>query len=301
MSDLLLTIDESGAKGYSDQTERKPGEAGIMVGFLIPVEETARVRSELKRVQEGFITAGKPHITDLSRVEQEQLRKAIFEYFQQAKIRWVFEAVYVQGFYENAESINKRSEAVRKERRIPIKVSHSRYKESLHSELFLGVFGKAVAFGFEVLREKKFHIQVISDPVDKKILRMFEGEGRRLLNVGKPAIKEVTGYDPKEKKVVRGEIRTEVRASPEVIGDYSGITFSIGCETSSLTIAADVLANSVHHHLKRMQEKKVGSPLNTTEAISGHLLASLVFGAWDSEETNFIPDAIFMHPNQKEG
>jgi len=117
--------------------------------------------------------------------------------------------------------------------------------------------------------------------------------------VGKPIIKKVTGYDPKEEKVVQGEIRIEVNASLEAIGNYSGISFTIGCETSALTIAADVLANSVYYHLKKMQEKKMGHPLNTTEAISGHPLASLIFGAWDSKETNFIPDAVFMHPNQK--
>jgi len=184
MSDLLLTIDESGAKGYSDQTERQPGEVGVMVGFVIPVEETPRVKSELKLVQEGFFASGKLHITDLNKEEQEQLRAGIFDYFQQTKIPWLFEAVYVQGFFENAESIKKRSETIRKERRSHIKVAHHPYKESLHSELFLGVFGKAVAFGTEVLKENKFQLQVLTDPVDKKILKMFEEEARKLLNVG---------------------------------------------------------------------------------------------------------------------
>lgn len=301
MTDLLLAIDESGAKGYSDQVERSPGEAGVMAGFVLPAREVNRVRTELERVQKGFLTNGKPHITDLSRAEQERLRTDIFDYFQQTGICWFFEAVYVQGFHENAKSINKMIEDGRKKRRSPIKVSHIRYKESLHSELFLGIFGKAVAFGFEVLRKQKFHIEVLSDQVDKKLLKMFEAEGQKLLSIGKPTRREVTGFDPAENKVVRGEIRTEIKANAEVIGDYSEITFTIGCETSSLTIAADVLSNSVYHHLKKTQENKVGKPLNTKDAITGHPLANLVFGAWESKETNYIADAIFMHPKQRGG
>ncbi|MGA8864002.1 MAG: hypothetical protein WB444_09345 [Gallionella sp.] len=36
MKEIVFVLDESGAKGYSDNVESTPGELGVMAGYLIP-------------------------------------------------------------------------------------------------------------------------------------------------------------------------------------------------------------------------------------------------------------------------
>lgn len=48
-----------------------------------------------------------------------------------------------------------------------------------------------------------------------------------------------------------------------------------------------------------LQKESVGMQLNSTSAILSHPLASLVYGTWDDSESNYLADAVFMHPELK--
>ncbi|MBI5187413.1 MAG: hypothetical protein HZA01_17030 [Nitrospinae bacterium] len=297
MNQVIFVMDESGAKGYSDNIESTPGELGVMAGYLIPIDCLSLVKSELDAIRSNFFSEGKIHITDLL-PQQEELRKNIFDYFLQRKIYWVYEAAYVQGYFENADFLNQLNKKAHDSRRSNIQVSWKETKELLHSELFQGAFGKALAFCLDYVG-RPFELRVITDRTDNSIIKKFQSEADALLSVGKEKIHETTGFNKKTKQIVRGSIATKVSADTDAIGDFSGITYSIACEDSSLTLAADVLVNSAHYHLKLLQSESTGVALNVASSISNHQLSSLVYGAWDNTEGNYFADAIFMHPTQK--
>lgn len=298
MNQVIFVMDESGAKGYSDNIESTPGEFGVMAGYLIPIDCLSLVKSELDAIRSNFFSEGKVHITDLLPQQQEELRKSIFDYFIQRKIYWVYEAVYVQGFFESVDFLNQLTKKAHDSRRSNIQVSWKETKELLHSELFQGAFGKALAFCLDQVGSP-FELRVITDQTDSSIIKKFQSKADALLSLGKEKIHEKTGFNKETKQVVRWSIATKVSASEDAIGDFSGISYSIACEDSSLTLAADVLVNSVHYHLKLLQSKSAGVALNVASSISNHQLSRLVYGAWDNAEGNYFADAIFMHPTQK--
>lgn len=100
MEKIILVIDESGAKGYSDQQESYSGEVGVMAGFLIPDKRLKEVRKDLEDIRQRYLTNGKLHIADLDPTQQETLRKDIFKYFLNSKIHCVYEAIHVEGFFQ---------------------------------------------------------------------------------------------------------------------------------------------------------------------------------------------------------
>lgn len=290
---VRMIIDESGAKGYSDKRESEPGELGVMVGYLVPESYAAEVKVELDRIRNAYISHGKIHITDLTPKEQQALRDKIIRYFKAKQIPWVYESTYVEGFYKNAESVAAICTRAKAERRSPIKLSSHEKKDLLHSELFLGTFGKSVAFCLDFIGAF-CKIDIVTDRIDDKIKRVFREEADRLLTVGERKIEKVKGYDPETKTVVQGAIIMEVTGGKDMLGDFSGISYAIRSEDSALTLAADVLANSVYYHLKQSQAYSLGRPLNTRAAIQGHPLESLVYGVFDDQV--YVPDAVYLHP-----
>lgn len=112
-----------------------------------------------------------------------------------------------------------------------------------------------------------------------------------------PEVQAVKGYDRETRRLVEGQLRTTVRGS-EKAGDLTGITFDIESEDTALTLAADVLANSVQHHLAELRlADEHGASLNTKAAIAGHPLDRHFYACWDETmEGNYSADALFVHP-----
>lgn len=298
MEQVHFFVDESGAKGYAERIETKPGELGVMAGFPVPDDIVGRVRSELDAITSRYLVNGKLHITDLEPGQQEELRQSIFSYFALWKIPWVYEAIYVQGFHENAEVLKAIGAKVKASANPRFRVTSHPPSESLHSELFFCTFAKGLSVAMDFVGNA-IDFQVRMDNVDQTILKSFEEEARRFLDCGKPKLREVKGYDLEQKKPLVGQISTETTSGQEMLGDFSGVTFSIKTENSSLTLAADVLANSVHHHLMMLQERSPGAPLNTKEAIAGHPLSALVRDEWEVPGLQSLSDAIYQHPEAR--
>lgn len=298
--EVIFILDESGAKGYSNNTECTLGELGVIAGYFIPVDHFDSIKKELDNIRLNFLTDGKTHIADLLPQQQEQLRNNIFSYFLQRKVFWVYEAIYVQGFFENRDFLNKLNKNSHKSRRSSIQVSWKEKRELLLAELFKGAFAKALAFCIENIGNE-FKLTIITDRTDDAIVKRFQREADDFLHFGETKAHEVTGFDKETEQVFKGSITTSIAAGIEKLGDYSGISYCISCEDSALTFAADVLVNSVNYHLKSLQASELGTCLNTKNSISGHSLSDLAFGAWDDAEINWVSDAIFMHPALKNG
>lgn len=301
MERMILVIDESGAKGYSDKRESYPGEVGVMAGFLIPDKHLKEVVNNLETIRQQYPIDGKSHITDLDPTQQENLRNDIFNYFLKNRIPCIYEAIHVEGFFQQFQFTSSLIKKPKDQRRSKIKISGNERKELLHKQLFQGAFAKAIAFCMDFIGDK-FLVSVITDEIDKGVEKKFNDAACELINFGKESIQEVTGYDPDKNKVVRGKIETKIDNAKEVIGDFSGVKFSIDVEDSALTLASDVIANSINYHFKQRTEDgtDIGAHLNTKNAILGHPLEALFYGLWDNSEINYFSDAIFMHPQQKD-
>lgn len=300
MEKIILVIDESGAKGYSDKQESYLGEVGVMAGFLIPDKYIKEVANNLEIIRQRYSTDGKLHITDLDSTQQENLRCNIFEYILKNQIPCIYEAIHVEGFFQQFQFTASLIKKAKDQHRSKIKISRNERKELLHEQLFQGAFGKAIAFCMDFIGNR-FLVSVITDQIDEGVKKKFNAAASELINFGEGSIHEVTGYDPDKKKVVRGNIESKIDNAKKVIGDFSGVEFSINVEDSALTLASDVIANSINYHFKQRIKNgtEIGAHLNTKMAISGHPLEALFYGLWDSSEINYFSDAIFMHPQQK--
>jgi hypothetical protein len=297
MKTIYFICDESGAKGYSDKQEQYLGETGVMAGFIIPLENIDEVRTDLDAISQKFTSTGKLHITDIPPDDQEKLRNEIFNYLIIRKIPCLYEAIYSQGFYEHSESIKEIKRNIKKQRKSNIKLSGNPTKELLHEQLFQATFGKAIAFCLDYVG-KTIKINVITDRIEESILKQFNKAVDTLLNFSAPTKIKKTGFDPQKGKVVKGEICSSMEVPDKFIDEYSGISFSIECEDTSLTLAADIIANSLHYHFKEKSNSSVGDSLNTCSAITGHPLEKIMYGVWDDTKQNYYADALFEHPGK---
>ena len=296
METVLLVLDESGAKGYDDNKEQHQGEFGVMAGFALPESKAEAFISGLSEIVKSIAADGKLHITDLDAVAQETLRRRLFDYFSKCRALWFYEAVYVQGFHEAQSRVKQLVEEAKEARRSCVKLSLNPIRESLHGQLFLGAFGSGVALVMDHIGPA-FHLKVMTDRVDEPILKLFKAQADQLLSVGQPDQNEVTGFDTEKKEIVRGAIETSVASGDDAFGDFSGVTYEIECADNLLTLAADILANSVHYHLKQIQDNTPGASLNSLEAIYGHPLQHLLHDAPTRAGSVNVADTSYRHPN----
>lgn len=294
MNQMFLICDESGAKGYSSNHESFIGEIGIMAGCLVADEQLAEVLVALDGIGTKYLGQGKLHITDLSPAQQECLRAEVFDYLRENAVPCMYEAIYVEGFHTWFASQIELLEQARLGRQSAIKVSGNFTQESLHVHLFQGLLGKAVAYCLDNVGER-INLVVVADQIDPSVVKDATNAINELLAADQPSESKVTGFDPITKRVVKATVQIKVKTPAEALLDLSGISVTIQCETSGLTLAADVLANSINHHFRtRPQEQKM-TALNDAQAIQGHPLKSVMSGIWNGEGL-YASDALFKHP-----
>lgn len=297
MKKYIFICDESGAKGYSDNSEKHLAELGVLAGFIISNENSEKLISELDSVKNKFLSTGKLHITNLNPADQEKLRNEIFGLFKSKRIACVYEAIHVEGFHDYNKSGNHLRKNLTKQLRSKKQTSRHSIKESLHEELFQGAFGKAVAVCIDHFHSGDiFHLEVITDRIDKKISAQFENAAKKLLSfdVERPT-RKMTEYNQERKSVQTGSVNVTIEDPTDLLGDLSKITFAIKTEMSGLTLSADVIVNSLYYFFKNRKQENKGSSLNASESIKGHPLEAIFLGL-DDLNTNSFSDAIFMHP-----
>lgn len=305
MKTAILVLDESGAKGYDSNEEQYHGEFGVMAGFVLPECILGAFTDGLSQIVEPFTVEeqGKLHITDLAPSAQERLRGDLFEYFKRCELYWFYEAISVQGFHVTHANHKQISQSQNQARHSTVKLSQRPSKESLHRELFWGLFGRGVEFSSKCLGST-FHLRVVTDRVDESILKMFATVADEFLCLGEVRRITVPGYDTEKEDPVEGVIYINVVSGSDVplnemIGDYSGVTYDIQCDDNVLTLAADVLANSVHYYLKKRQTDTPGAVLNAKQAIQGHPLQEFVVSSELDGGVGDMADILFKHPRQR--
>jgi len=266
---FYLIIDESGAKGYSENTENNSQEFGVMVGFLIPSKYLMDWKFKSKEIF-GINTDEKIHITSLNQAEQHKLRNTLYNIFLQSGINWFYEAIYVQGFHEGAYS-----------------------KELLHAKLFSSVFMKAL-YNLTLLKENgSIRIHVISDPLNDGEIKLFKKEVQNLIKIitNNDIKKDLTIFNKNTNQLIKGTSVTKITKKDKNFPEFENIQLEISTEGTALTLMADILANSVFYYLKKyIKNTKNYSRLNTKQAIENHPLSKLVLGSPDINNDKALPD-----------
>lgn len=299
MEEMIFVVDESGAKGYSTNKEQYPGELGVAAGYMLPAQLLSKLRSNLDSVVAKYSTDGKLHITDLAPEDQESLRSEIFKLFISRQAPWVYESVYVDGLHGAVARSNAITEKFRQEITSSIKISARPEIELLHANIFCGAVIKAIAFLMD-RGVSEFKVTIITDRVDDSVIDMFKDKIDEFLGFGSEKTHEVKGWDVENKKPVRKSYKTKVTVSEPWAIDLSKISYEIKVEDSSLTLAADVLVNSVHHNLRERQSRQLGLDLNSGDPLSEHPLRKFLYGI-PSGNMPWLTDALYAHPERDDG
>lgn len=280
MDKMVLVVDESGAKGYASTREKYEGEIGVMAGFLYPEKDIEDIKIVFDRImcRYSVIGGGKFHITDLEKGAQESLREDVFFAFTKMKLRWFYTSVYAEGFHQS-EFMEGRGGSKNK-------------KESLHSVLFNQIFWLSLVMSASINKNNLF-LSILTDNVDSGILKQFNKNAKDSCDL-------ILGRERRIFKTVRnkesGEIKKHVafsRVESDSLPEFEDIKYDIKCEVSSLTIAADILANSVNYYLRENQKQEVGKFVNNKEAIKNHPLVDLALVAENSNDVLPIIDTIY--------
>lgn len=291
MKKLYLICDESGAKGFSDNKEQSHGEFGIFAGYLIDESKIENSKIELKVIYDKYSTGdGKIHITDLESSLQENLRTEVFDWLEKNDISCAYEAISVQGFNSAYESLNAIKEVQVSSLSQKYSFSKNLDLDRLHSELFQGLFGKAIAFFIEKYGEENINITVVTDKIDDKIKKEFMTKAKEIIN---PLLKDikVKAFDKFKNIPVVKNIKFK---SEQINNDnISKTNFEIIVEDNELTLIADIIANSLLYYIKQEIENNPDINLNSSIAIKNHPLLNLFYGLSEKRNANIVSDVIF--------
>jgi hypothetical protein len=293
-ADVVVFCDESGATGYANQLEKEPGEIGIFAGFPVPRETLELVIDEFKNELAEFReSTGKIHIAALSPERQERLRQKVYTVLLSRRVFCFYEAIHVQGFHsaykrdcEFAETLAAKLGKAPKKKPLP---------QSLHVHLFLGFYASILGFCAR-LGMANVAIEIRTDQVDGPILKEFHSKAGDFLSGTRNY--PLTRWDPETSKVTKASVILKLEGSPAPIA-VRDCVIKPAAEDSDLVLAADVLANSLNYHFRNRPTDKKFGPLNLTEAISTHPLASVLIVRQDRSLWDFA-DSFFAHPRDPE-
>lgn len=275
-----MVLDESGAKGYAKTREKYEGEIGVMAGFLYTESEMKNIEVYLTSVLSRYKTdsAKKFHITELDNQSQAKLRDEIFCFIDKFKLRWFYRAVYAEGFHQS-EFAEERG-------------GNEDGKESLHVTLFQQMFCMGLCMASSI-RVTQLNLEVKTDHIDTGIMKKFKQVAETTSNLFLRRNREFFQNVPADvpEKFKKEYYVTSIKCND--IPRFEEIQFDLVCEYSSLTIMADILANSVHHYLHKAQEVSPSMFLNNKEALKEHPVVHLAFIPNNEEHIPPLSDIIY--------
>lgn len=298
---FIFACDESGSKGYADLDEKEPGEVGVFAGLLIRDCEQDQIAVALElAISPHRGIDGKLHITDLSPPSQAALRGSVYDVIQSQQIPCFWYAIHVAGFHASHKKIqailgDAAAEANARPKRVKTG-SPRENPDSLHGELFRGLYGQMVAY-IEERSPGEVEIEVRTDRVDEPIASLFRMEAERLLDDAARTTK-VKGFDTVDQKIVSAEMRFETHWPEEmrIVTKVTALNLKTVDDTDPIVVAADILANGLNHHFRSREGDARFGDLNRPAAIATHPLAKNLdtFCNWGGPD--LVGDRMFRHP-----
>lgn len=302
---VILACDESGAKGYADQDETYPGEVGVFAGILVPDECLNAASPKFQEIYDRYKPAsGKLHIADLANHLKEALRQDVYEAIREFTLPCFWYAIHVAGLHKWYRSKEVIAQDAKDRLQEAKGGSEPRVKRgsprtdpvSMHVELFTGLYGHLIAF-LEERQRKEIDIEIRTDQIDNPIISEFEAVAKELLTED-PVVEKVKGFNTVTRRVVEGAIKVELKFPPEMHIEAVVRSLSINPvrEEDGLVLAADVLANSLHHLFKNRKDEERYNALNTPEAVAAHPLAKHLdaFIHWGAGD--LVGNRLYRHP-----
>ncbi|MDZ5431910.1 hypothetical protein T3H00_04420 [Pseudomonas fluorescens] len=277
---MILVLDESGAKGYARTKEKYEGEVGVIAGFLYTAPEIQYIENCLSNIVSKFkVESGKKfHIADLEKQQQILLREELFSFMKETRLQWLYQALYSEGFHQS-EFADGRG-------------GNKKEKESLHVTLFQSFIIQALGMAHS-LGVKNLDLEIKSDRIDKSTLKRFIQTANYISNIFLQRENVYFDYiKSKDSEKYKKEFYGTVIKS-ESLQKFDEIKINIVCEESPLTVMADVLANSLRHHLDKSQKANPNIFLNNKVAIKDHPIVDLAIAPTDAEHVLPLLDFIY--------
>jgi hypothetical protein len=283
--------DESGDISTNLQKERTKGELAVVAGFFVSSLNRRKLNVDLEQCMPKD-THGKVHMREIEGAEaKETLRNEVFKVLKAHQVKWTYQAIYVQGFYEASLALQEAQKALKssEEERTGLKI-HLRFeKESILDELYPNFFAEAL--DILNLDGKDENVIMLTDRIERDE-ELLEGN-REFLDPLRPRTTISSVWNPVEKASRKFSTTLTVSDPSGYLASYEKINSRLVIDKNNtpLTIASDVLANSTVYYLKGDENPILRRRLNSKEAISNHPLSDLCIVRYD----NWLDD-IYAHP-----
>ena len=284
MQKIHYYFDESGEKGFVTP-DFTTADIGLIAGIALPSSDVACFEADVSPIlaKADSSQAEKFHATELFKDGANASVKAELLDFLSARQGWllVYEAVYPLGLYVQETSKGSLCEQ-HKPKNPRVKISGNSTQPRIYTELLEGIVVKLD----EACRlEGSSSVAMLSDRIDKGIFK----EARSRLEYLKEEvhIENVSGFDTESKKVVRGSVTSRVLGFDSMVRFVTEITTER--TTSTMTIIADIIANTLFRQLKTTSQAQVGIRLHGHAALEGYALKHRVAFVDD----NYIMDTLY--------
>lgn len=298
---VFVACDESGAKGYADQSEQYPGQVGVFAAILFDDTIQNIIETEFEEAIKPYRkNDGKLHIMDLLPLDQETLRNSIYQIISTRQLPCFWYAIHVEGYHNNHLNMEKILHTLAANAQASsshIKRSSNKEKpKSLHSELFIGLYANIIAF-IEERAPGEIDIEVRTDHVDNPIAKQFKQMADQLLD-DSPRTITVTAFDSLKNEVISGDINFAKQFSKELEIDteVKSLKLQTVDDSDPVVVAADILANSLNYHFKNRSNEELYLDLNRPNSISTHPLAKNLDTFQNWGEPDLMGDRMYRHP-----
>lgn len=284
MQDIHYYFDESGEKGFVGAGFTIE-DIGLVAGIALPSSDVTGFEADVSCIlaKADSSTVEKLHATELFKDGANASIKAELLGFLSAHQRWllVYEAVYPLGLFRQELFTNSILEQ-HKPKDPRVKVSGNKAQTRIYTKLLEGIIVKLD----EVCRlEGSSSVAMLSDRIDKGLF--MEANARLNYLKKETRVESISGFDTEAKKVVRGSVTSQVIGFDSAVRFVKEITTEY--KTSTMTIVADFVTNTLYRQLKATSQAHAGIRLHSHAALEGYALKHCVAFVDD----NYVMDTLY--------
>lgn len=290
MTKVFCYIDDSGFKSKSRSlTPNSDQKLAVFIGIIVPEGSDTLIRSVFDPGFQKFKNATpagtKLHLTDVFTSNDqnwknaaEEVRSSFFQLMRTHNIRLVYGAKRASTHRTHRDFLINLFDKFKKIRSSLIRIQEEHDSSTIEEIALEGLIWKLEAYAEELLIDQIIPLMDQSDNLDR-----YNAIIDKLTNITSTIVHKVKGWDPLNKKRVEGQIISKSN-SFEGLKHIKNIQV-LGKE-DCLIFLADVIANSLHHHLS--ENLNPNDKLHSQQSINGWDLESLVYGCRD----NWLDDSI---------
>jgi hypothetical protein len=281
METIYYYFDESGEKGFVREGFNKT-DLGLIAGIALSSKDIPEFETSVSAILSRLNTSdiGKVHSTELFNDEENrQVRDELLEFLSTTD-KWllVYEAIYPLGVYQNKISIDIISNKY-KPNNPKVKVSKNPQKMRIYNILLEGII---IQLNKICKIENSSNLVMVSDHIDTGIHK----EALKLLGYLKEKEHKntATGFNTVTNKIVSKNIFTKIKGID--ISTKRINTIKVDSTVSSMSLVADIIANTLYYHIKSKIETTETLRLNSPKSIEGYVLNNRVAFLSDNDVTD---------------